>query len=66
MKNIANNNDKITGLGDVVAAVTHVTGLDKVAEKYTELTGKDCGCKARQEQLNRLFPFKSGTFETKE
>lgn len=43
-------------LGDAVAEVTHRTGLDQVAKTYTNLTGKDCGCRARQERLNRLFP----------
>lgn len=44
-------------LGDAVAAFTHATGLDKLAEKYTEITGRDCGCKERQELLNRLVSF---------
>jgi hypothetical protein len=47
------------GLGDTVADLTHITGVDQVAQAYTQLTGKDCGCKARQEKLNRLFPFPS-------
>ena len=42
-------------LGDAVADLTQVTGLDKVAQLYTNLTGKDCGCQSRQEKLNRLF-----------
>ena len=44
------------GLGDHVADFTHATGLDKLAEKYTELTGKSCGCEQRQEMLNQLVP----------
>ncbi len=44
------------GLGDVIADITHKTGLDKVAELYTQVTGQDCGCKQRQEMLNNLFP----------
>lgn len=43
-------------LGDAVADLTQTTGLDKMTELYTDLTGKDCGCQARQEHLNRLFP----------
>jgi hypothetical protein len=43
-------------LGDAVADLTQATGLDKVAEFYTDVTGQDCGCQARQERLNRLFP----------
>lgn len=45
------------GLGDAVADFTHLTGIDRLAEAYTEITGKDCGCKARQQALNQLFPF---------
>lgn len=43
-------------LGDTVADLTQVTGLDKMAQLYTDLTGKDCGCQTRQEFLNRMFP----------
>lgn len=43
-------------LGDQVADLTHVTGVDQLARLYTQLTGKDCGCKQRQEWLNRMFP----------
>lgn len=46
------------GLGDIVADFTHATGLDVVADKYTEMTGNDCGCDARQESLNKIdIPF---------
>lgn len=44
------------GLGDVVADFTKATGLDKLAEKYEEVTGKECGCRKRRETLNRLVP----------
>jgi hypothetical protein len=49
------------GLGDTVADLTHVTGLDRLAQAYTQVTGKDCGCEARRETLNRLFPFSSSS-----
>jgi len=42
------------GLGDLVADFTHATGLDQLAELYTQVTGKDCGCAARQDALNVL------------
>jgi hypothetical protein len=45
------------GLGDTVARLTHATGLDKLAHFYTQVTGRDCGCKGRQELLNRLIPY---------
>ena len=44
------------GLGDYVADFTHATGLDKISQTYTQLTGRDCGCEARREKLNRLVP----------
>lgn len=48
------------GLGDRVAEFTRLTGLDRLAHKYEDLTGKDCGCDARREKLNQLFPNQSG------
>ena len=44
------------GLGDYVADLTHATGLDQVADLYTEITGQPCGCEERQEMLNNLVP----------
>lgn len=43
-------------LGDVVAGITHATGLDRIATAYSALTGKDCGCDQRRGTLNRLVP----------
>lgn len=45
------------GLGDVVAKVTHATGIDKVVKKVTK---GGCGCAKRQQKLNELLPFGSG------
>jgi len=39
------------GLGDTIAKVTEVLGIDK-------LMPKDCGCDERREKLNNLFPYK--------
>jgi len=44
------------GLGDCIAKITHSLGLDQVAGKYEEITGKSCGCKQRQEMLNKAVP----------
>ena len=49
-----------TGLGDVVADVTNITGVDRLAKLYEELTGKPCGCEERREKLNQLVPLPSG------
>jgi hypothetical protein len=45
------------GLGDTVADITHLTGIDKLAKSYEQATGKCCGCKERQAKLNQWFPF---------
>ncbi len=50
-----------TGLGDVVADVTNITGVDRLAKLYEEITGKPCGCDERREKLNQLFPLQSGS-----
>tara|TARA_R110001592_G_scaffold204577_1_gene454659 strand:+ start:28354 stop:28824 length:471 start_codon:yes stop_codon:yes gene_type:complete len=45
---------KSAGLGDIIANVTEVTGIKAVVEALTD----DCGCAARAETLNKLFPNK--------
>ena len=42
------------GLGDVVEKVAKVTGI---AAAVKSVTGDDCGCAARRDALNRVFPF---------
>jgi len=42
------------GLGDTVADLTHLTGIDQLAKAYEQVTGKPCGCEQRQEKLNNL------------
>lgn len=50
---------KDKGLGDTIARATKLTGADKLAEKFAKARGKeDCGCKERQEKLNKLFKYK--------
>jgi hypothetical protein len=46
------------GLGDVVEAVTEVTGIKSAVERRAKRTGKPCGCQKRKEALNKLVPFK--------
>lgn len=53
-----NPSDSSRGLGDTIAKLTHVTKLDLLAETYTRITGKDCGCAKRQTKLNKLVPYK--------
>ena len=47
---------KSKGLGDTVEKVLKKTKIDKVA-KF--ILGEDCGCEARKEKLNKLFPYKN-------
>jgi len=49
--------NKSKGLGDTIEKITTITGIKKVAEAITKVTGKDCGCKARRDALNRAFPY---------
>ena len=44
------------GLGDTVADLAHITGMDKVAQFYERVTGKSCGCDQRRETLNQVLP----------
>jgi hypothetical protein len=47
-----------TGAGDTFAAIAKAVGAEWVAKKVEQVTGKPCGCKKRQEALNRLVPYK--------
>ena len=42
------------GLGDSVSDLTRLTGVDRLAKAYEQVTGKPCGCEERQEKLNNL------------
>ena len=57
----ANNNHPTSvaskGLGDTVEKIAKATGLDKVAQTFTKVTGKDCGCAKRKAALNQAFPY---------
>ena len=46
------------GLGDLVEAVTTVTGVKKVVDTVSKVTGKPCGCADIRDSLNRKYPFK--------
>lgn len=45
------------GLGDTIAKVTEATGIAKVVKAVSKATGIPCGCKKRQEALNKLVPY---------
>lgn len=46
------------GLGDTIAKITKKTGIKKIVEVFSKVTGLDCGCDKRQEKWNKLFPYK--------
>ena len=46
------------GLGDTLKQVFDKTGITTVVEKVVEVLDLDeCGCKTRQESLNKMFPY---------
>lgn len=49
--------EKSIGLGDTIEKITTVTGIKKIVDNVAKVTGKDCGCKARKDTLNRVFPY---------
>ena len=49
---------KSEGLGDTVEKITTATGIKKVVEVFSKVTGVDCNCDARKEKLNRLIPYR--------
>ena len=46
--------NKSKGLGDSIEKVLKATGIDKVAKA---VLGDDCGCKERNDALNKLYPY---------
>ena len=38
--------------------VTSATGIKKVVDTFSKVTGKPCGCEERRDSLNRKYPFK--------
>ena len=46
---------KAQGLGDTVENVLETTGIAKVVKSVLD---ENCGCEARKEKLNKLFPYK--------
>lgn len=51
--------EKSKGLGDTVEKITKATGIKAAVEAASKRVGRDCGCKKRQERLNKAFPYKS-------
>ena len=45
------------GIGDSIERITRATGIKKVVDKISEVTGIDCKCSERKEALNKMFPY---------
>jgi len=43
---------------DLIEKFTKKTGIKKVVEKVSEITGIDCGCDERKNLLNKIFPYR--------
>jgi len=43
---------KSKGFGDTVEKFTKATGIKKVVDTISEITGEDCGCSERKAALN--------------
>lgn len=45
---------KARGLGDTIEQITEATGIKAVVKA---IAGDDCGCDARRDKLNKIFPY---------
>jgi hypothetical protein len=50
---------KSKGLGDSIEKITKATGIKTVVNKVSEGLNIPCGCTARKEKLNKMFPYKN-------
>ena len=48
---------KSKGLGDTIEKITKATGIKAGVDYVFDKLGVDCGCEARKEKLNKLFPY---------
>jgi hypothetical protein len=50
---------KSEGFGDTVQKFTDATGISRVVKAIAKVAGiNDCGCGARQQSMNKAFPYK--------
>jgi hypothetical protein len=54
------------GLGDTISKFTHATGIAQAVEALSKATGVPCGCKGRQEWLNKMVPYEGKDEEPKQ
>ena len=48
---------KQQGLGDTIEAITTATGIKAIVDAGSKVLKKPCGCQARKEKLNNMFPY---------
>ena len=53
---------KSRGLGDSIEKITKATGIKKVVDTMSKVTGKDCGCSRRKKKLNQAFSYNTGNW----
>ena len=53
---------KSKGLGDTIEKLTTATGIKKVVDGMSKITGKDCGCTRRKNKLNEVMPYNTGNW----
>ena len=46
------------GLGDTIAKLTHATGIAQAVEVISHVVSVPCGCKERQQWLNKVVPYR--------
>ena len=49
---------KSRGLGDSIEKFTKATGVKTVVDRVAEGLNIPCGCSARKDKLNKMFPYK--------
>lgn len=49
---------KQQGLGDTIEVITKATGIKAIVDAGSKVLKKPCGCQARKQKLNDLFPYK--------
>ena len=61
-KKLYSESKKSKGLGDTIEKFTRATGIKKVVDTVVEATGsKGCGCNARKNTLNKMFPYENSS-----
>jgi hypothetical protein len=56
---------KSRGIGDTIEKIMKATGVKNLVETVSGAIGiDDCGCEARKNSLNKMFPYKNNNDES--